>query len=262
MGTTAEKFNYLNETKGLIKEAIKRKGVTVEDTDTFRSYAEKIDSISQGVPTLDVGGKNPVLIKKYHEEIPFSETNYPNITPTTSNQRMYSGIEKFRQQVDFDNYDYVVKHTTQVKPVYKEEIPSNSSYIIKTIYTGLWDFYKVNKDNYTAVESSSAFMRSLAMYHRANYSDIQYSNSSGIQFANPSTAIPSGNTTIKVNTNDINMSINAQYMTADAWEKVDAEKSTITFDIKLYQVDKGTTPASVLKKDMVDYVLENETNSN
>lgn len=251
----ATEITRLQNAKSSIKQSIENKGVSVPSDETLSNYNTYIDNITQGEETLDVGGKNPVLIKKYHEEIPFSETNYPNITPTTSNQRMYSGIEKFRQQVDFDNYDYVVKHTTQVKPVYKEEIPSNSSYIIKTIYTGLWDFYKVNKDNYTAVESSSVFIRNLAMYHRANYSDIQYSNSSGIQFAHPNTTIPSGNTTIKVNTNDINMSINAQYMTADAWEKVDAEKSTITFDIKLYQVDKGTTPASVLKKDMVDYVL-------
>lgn len=53
MGTTAEKFNYLNETKGLIKEAIKRKGVTVEDTDTFRSYADKIDNIDTGANLND-----------------------------------------------------------------------------------------------------------------------------------------------------------------------------------------------------------------
>lgn len=48
MGTLNDKLNYMNETKTLIKNAIKNKGVTVSDTDTFRSYANKIGSISAG----------------------------------------------------------------------------------------------------------------------------------------------------------------------------------------------------------------------
>lgn len=48
MGTTADKINYLNGTKAAIKEAIENKGVTVSDSDTFRSYAEKIGDISGG----------------------------------------------------------------------------------------------------------------------------------------------------------------------------------------------------------------------
>lgn len=45
MGSISEKLEYLNETKEEIKTAIKNKGVTVADTDTFRSYADKIDDI-------------------------------------------------------------------------------------------------------------------------------------------------------------------------------------------------------------------------
>ena len=40
-----KKFEYLNETKNLIKNSIINKGIHVSDDDTFRSYAEKIDSI-------------------------------------------------------------------------------------------------------------------------------------------------------------------------------------------------------------------------
>lgn len=40
-----ENLEYLKETKEAIKEAIINKGVSVQDTDTFRSYAEKIDRI-------------------------------------------------------------------------------------------------------------------------------------------------------------------------------------------------------------------------
>ena len=42
------KLDYLEETKRLIQEAIAAKGVSVSDTDTFRSYADKIEAIETG----------------------------------------------------------------------------------------------------------------------------------------------------------------------------------------------------------------------
>lgn len=44
--STENKLNYLIGTKNLIRTAIEDKGQTIEDTDTFRSYAEKINAIS------------------------------------------------------------------------------------------------------------------------------------------------------------------------------------------------------------------------
>lgn len=48
MGSIADKLIYLQETKTAIKNAIVAKGITVDDTDSFRSYADKIGSISSG----------------------------------------------------------------------------------------------------------------------------------------------------------------------------------------------------------------------
>lgn len=48
MGTTTDKLNHLIATKEAIKKAIVAKGVSVADTDTFRSYADKIASIEAG----------------------------------------------------------------------------------------------------------------------------------------------------------------------------------------------------------------------
>ena len=48
MGKTSNKLNYLNETKEIIKQAIIDKGVDVSDTDTFRSFADKIEAIQSG----------------------------------------------------------------------------------------------------------------------------------------------------------------------------------------------------------------------
>lgn len=43
--STTDKLQYLIETKNLIKSAIIDKGQAISDTDTFRSYADKITEI-------------------------------------------------------------------------------------------------------------------------------------------------------------------------------------------------------------------------
>lgn len=45
MGTINQKLDYLVETKEEIRKAIQEKGVAVSDSDTFRSYADKIGEI-------------------------------------------------------------------------------------------------------------------------------------------------------------------------------------------------------------------------
>lgn len=54
MGTISEKLTYLEDTKVAIKNAIAAKGVDVSDSDSFRSYAEKIASIEGGGGNSDV----------------------------------------------------------------------------------------------------------------------------------------------------------------------------------------------------------------
>ena len=54
--TTIDKLSYLSETKDAIKQAIVDKGVAVEDSTTFREYAEKIGDI-------DGGGSKVITIK-------------------------------------------------------------------------------------------------------------------------------------------------------------------------------------------------------
>ena len=48
---TIDKLNYLNETKQEIKDALNDLGAGITDTDTFRSYVEKIDDIATKYPT-------------------------------------------------------------------------------------------------------------------------------------------------------------------------------------------------------------------
>ena len=82
------KLTYLESTKGAIKQAIVDKGVSVGDSDTFRSYAEKIGQIQgggsggdcpQGVLDLTDGVSNDFNITKEIKEI-ILPSNMDNVT--------------------------------------------------------------------------------------------------------------------------------------------------------------------------------------
>lgn len=73
---TSDKLNYLIGTKTAIKEAIVEKGIGVSDSDTFRSYANKIKSIQTGggggdkvyaTNRTEIQPAGKVLIKKGQE---------------------------------------------------------------------------------------------------------------------------------------------------------------------------------------------------
>lgn len=46
-----DNLNYIQDTKALIKQAIINKGQTITDSDTFRSYKDKIAAIKTGKMT-------------------------------------------------------------------------------------------------------------------------------------------------------------------------------------------------------------------
>lgn len=58
MSTLDQKLNYLNNTKTAIKNALVAKGVSVSNSDTFRSYADKIEDIETGA-TIKKGTLTP-----------------------------------------------------------------------------------------------------------------------------------------------------------------------------------------------------------
>lgn len=90
----ADKLNYLQDTKNQIKEAIKEKGVEVSDTDTFRSYAEKIGKIQGGGSleeafggSFETSNNNNFILQKLVKQIPnnilqqaFNSTNVIYLT--------------------------------------------------------------------------------------------------------------------------------------------------------------------------------------
>lgn len=77
---TKAKFDYLAETKSLIKSALIEKGQSVSDTDTFRSYADKIRAISGGGEPEITVLLEPMVIG------PFTDTGS---THPTTNEAIY-----------------------------------------------------------------------------------------------------------------------------------------------------------------------------
>lgn len=70
MKTLNEKLSYLAETKAVIKNALVEKGQTVTDSDSFRSYADKIAAIDK-----------PILITDAELELDFSSGDMPISAP-------------------------------------------------------------------------------------------------------------------------------------------------------------------------------------
>lgn len=70
MKTLNEKLSYLAETKAVIKDALVEQGQTVTDSDSFRSYADKIKAIDK-----------PTLITDAELELDFSSGDMPISAP-------------------------------------------------------------------------------------------------------------------------------------------------------------------------------------
>ena len=61
MGTTAEKLNYLLETKEQIKQAIKGKGIEVPENEPFRNYPKLIEQVAGSAATpTEIDLTNPL----------------------------------------------------------------------------------------------------------------------------------------------------------------------------------------------------------
>lgn len=56
MRTTAEKIEYLNETKELIKQSLNDLGADIEDSNSFRSYVQKINTLYEDWPKITEEG--------------------------------------------------------------------------------------------------------------------------------------------------------------------------------------------------------------
>ena len=91
------KLNYLRETKELIKQAIIDKGVSVENTDNFRSYSTKILAISGGTDPRNTLNVNSDKAKYFYYQAD-GDNAFFNVY----------GINWNAWYEDFNNYDIVI----------------------------------------------------------------------------------------------------------------------------------------------------------
>ena len=128
METITDKLNKLVETKSAIKTAIINKGVTVSDSDTFASYADKIASIEGGGSgNLDFSkigyDSAPAVIT---EGIAAGEALYNRFNPNSSSWEAALGVRVISDQIFFP----------------KLVVPENS-----TLYSSSADFPRLSNSN-------------------------------------------------------------------------------------------------------------------
>lgn len=94
------KIEYLNDTKDLIKQALIEKGVEIADTDTFRSYADKIGDINTA--------KVPYIFAMLLGQFTIPDTNTGALAYETLSHFFEGPFDddffKFLNQIDFEIY--------------------------------------------------------------------------------------------------------------------------------------------------------------
>lgn len=102
MGTIADKLNYLNETKEAIKTSIINKGVEVSDTDTFRSYAEKINSIEAGGGEDFDWSQIRKTSNMFNGNTTITEAPFFDTSTVTDMTAMFSGCTNLEKVPEYD----------------------------------------------------------------------------------------------------------------------------------------------------------------
>lgn len=177
--STAEKLNYLLETKNQIRNAIEGKGVSIADTDSFRSYASKIGQIESGDSTTDAfwnartnGGTDGEGLFAYASKEICENADFLNFVENMDTSRMKSFKYMFQlsnfTELDFSNWDMSaannIGHMFYYTSLIKIDISSWNLNDFKSLdyfcysSSNLTEINLSNCDTSSVITMSSAFM--------------------------------------------------------------------------------------------------------
>ena len=143
--TTADKLNYLSETKDAIKQAIVGKGVTVDDSTTFREYADKIGSIEGGgscpVTLVDTFAGNGSGVFDFGYLIKTLDLSDVNITGITSLSKAFYDHCRETESIIFPS-------TFDTSNVTNMSLAFGNCNNLKTLDLSNWNFSKVTGTGY------------------------------------------------------------------------------------------------------------------
>ena len=185
--TISDKLTYLEGTKSAIKDAIVAKGVAVSDSDTFRSYADKIGQISGGG-----GGK--VNLNDYGLTFANATTTteqYNNIEYTLpNNMPSFFRDAKFPETIDISNKinldtiysgEYAFENATNVK-IDNIKFDASNSYSFSSFKGTIVNIELVNQYSPSWAYSTRTFFSATSIPSSIKITNIQEDGTTSLQF--------------------------------------------------------------------------------
>ena len=175
MATINDKLTYIEGTKDAIKQAIIAKGVSVSDTDTFRSYASKINDIESG------GGLTKLQKGTKFSNSTFTEAQMFDTSEITDMGKMFENCESLTTVPQF-NTDNVTnmesmfencRNLTTVPPFNTDNVTNMASMF--SYCRKVTTVPQFNTDNVTSMNSmfySCTSLTTVPQFNTANVTDM------------------------------------------------------------------------------------------
>lgn len=152
MGTISDKLTYLSDTKSAIRSAITDKGVPVTDSDSFRSYADKIKAISGGGGFTGFADNSAIPFYKYICKCINANQRYIAVVDNVNNE-----IEKLVSLSNIQSWARSVKFKSGATTFYTDQfmmlMSGNGYTVIPFPYVNLSK--RENYSNYSLYQGST-----------------------------------------------------------------------------------------------------------
>lgn len=203
-----------------------------------------------------IGANSEFVQTIYTNSITLAETNWKNITPSTTSQVIYDKIQIVGPQnmITLDNnYDYYIQFLGSVNFVYQPgtEIRSgnlkNYFLYLSLIYSYPGSYSEMMSNSFSTI-SANHVSQILSIYNNSDGNSSFMHGSSGIIYTMSSSPMASeSNGIFSIYTPQIKMGISNSSMTQNMINSLDENSTTISFDFKLYKIKKFSSQSSYVK---------------